>query len=89
MTQASDTVCSLDHTDALAGGDGVQLYDTKQYGSVIWGLKLQDRNPTTAAKDDTWAPLGIVEGPTEPRKLDSILARVIQFFTDHDPGTFS
>lgn len=73
-------------TSRRAGGDGAQPYDSKEHSTLLWGLKLQDRDPTVAAKDDTWAPLGMCEGPTEPKNMDSILERILQFFKDHDPG---
>lgn len=71
-----------------SGGDGAQLFDNKRHGAIIWGLKLQDRDPTVASKDDTWAPLGVVQGPTEPKNMASILGSVQAFFMAHDPGFF-
>lgn len=61
----------------------------KQHGALIWGMRLQELNADLAAKNDTWAPLGVVEGPTEPTRLDSIFSSLEEFFLAHDPGMAS
>ena len=53
---------------------------------MIWGLKLQDRDPANAAKDDTWAPVGVAEGPTEPKQMTGLLETLLDWFLEHDPG---
>lgn len=62
------------------------MFLNKQHGSVIWGIRLQELHPALAAKHDAWAPLGVVQGPTEPRNMDSILSSAVDFFARHDPG---
>ena len=69
-----------------AGADGGQLFVNKQHGALIWGMRLQELHADMAAKNDTWAPLGVVEGPTEPTRLDSIFSSLEDFFLAHDPG---
>ena len=49
---------------------------------------MQDRDPLAAAKDDTFAPAGMVQGVTEAKYMGSILERTEKFFADHDPGVF-
>lgn len=71
----------------LAGGDGAQLYVNKQHGTTIWGIRLLDLPPHLSHCNDAWIPLGVVEGPSEPTNMDSILADVLEFFRKHDPGT--
>eukprot|EP00892_Ulva_mutabilis_P005904 jgi/Ulvmu1/3686/UM017_0102.1 len=68
------------------GADGGQLFVNKQHGALIWGIRLQELHDGMAAKNDTWAPLGVVEGPTEPNRLDSVLESLEDFFLAHDPG---
>ena len=58
----------------------------KQHGALIWGMRLQDLHEGMHAKNDTWAPLGVVEGPTEPTRLDGIFESLEEFFLAHDPG---
>lgn len=65
------------------------MFVDNKHGAVMWGFKLQDRSPAVAAKDDAWAFGGMVEGPTEAKNMDSILARIHQFFWEHDPGMYS
>ena len=72
-----------------AGADGGQLFVNKQHGALIWGMRLQELHADMAAKNDTWAPLGVVEGPTEPTRLDSIFSSLEEFFLAHDPGMAS
>lgn len=62
------------------------MFLNKQHGSIIWGLKIQGLDPATAAKHESWVPLGVVQGPTEPRTMEFILASLLQFFLEHDPG---
>lgn len=69
-----------------AGGDGAQVFINKQHGSIIWGLKIHGMHPEFAAKNDVWVPLGLVQGPTEPTTMGSILHSIIEFFAAHDPG---
>lgn len=68
------------------GADGAQLFDTKQYGALICGLKLQELHPSLASKVEATAPLLVVEGPTEPSSLEHILRDLVEFFLAHDPG---
>lgn len=70
----------------FAGGDGAQVFLNKQHGSVIWGLKIQGLHPAFASKNDVWVPLGVVQGPTEPSTMESILQSLLDFFSAHDPG---
>lgn len=72
-----------------AGGDGAQLFDTKQHGSLVCGLKLLGLNPADASKNDAWATTLVVCGPSEPSTMKHLLASMIQFFVDHDPGKVS
>lgn len=58
----------------------------KQHGSIVWGIRMQELHPAMAAKHDAWAPLGVVQGPTEPRSMDGILSSAVDFFARHDPG---
>ena len=68
------------------GADGAQLFDTKQHGSLVCGLKLLGLLPEDASKNEYWAPYLVVNGPTEPQTLQFILAPLLRFFVDHDPG---
>lgn len=62
------------------------MFVNKPYGSLIWGMKLFGLPPELAAKHDAWAPLGVVQGPTEPGNLSSIFRSLNDFFYAHDPG---
>lgn len=75
-----------DRTQIGAGGDGGQVFDSKPYGTLIWGIKLFGLPPALAAKHDAWAPLGVVQGPTEPGDFGSIFGSLNDFFCQHDPG---
>ena len=68
------------------GADGAQLFDTKQHGSLVAGLKVLGLQPEDASKNEVWAPYMVVNGPTEPHTLEHILAPLVQFFVNHDPG---
>lgn len=71
---------------AYTGADGAQLFDSKQYGALICGLKLQELHPSLASKVEASAPLLVVQGPTEPTTLRFILQDLVDFFLKHDPG---
>lgn len=43
-------------------------------------------HPEFAAKNEVWIPLGVVQGPTEPSTMTSILESLVHFFWAHDPG---
>ena len=81
-----DIACGRKGQHANAGGDGAQIFLNKQHGSIIWGLKIHGMHPAFAAKNDTWIPLGVVQGPTEPKMMESILQSLLEFFMAHDPG---
>jgi hypothetical protein len=61
----------------------------KQHGSLIWGLHVQEVPAHLAAKHATWAPLGVVEGPTEPKSMQWMLEEMEYFFYKHDPGAIT
>lgn len=69
-----------------AGGDGVQIYTNKVYGTLACGLKLTDAPEGLQAKNITWSPVCIVQGPTEPGSYHDVMAPIIEFFEKHDPG---
>lgn len=70
------------------GGDGGQMFVNKQYGTLIWGLRLHDLPPELAHANTSWAPLGLVQGPNEPTRMAGLLKPVVEFFAKHDPGEF-
>ena len=72
--------------DGCAGGDGAQLFDTKQHGSLVCGLKLLGLHPSQGSKNDAWATTVVVCGPSEPSTLKHILESMLNFFYEHDPG---
>lgn len=69
-----------------AGGDGVQIFTNKVYGTLVVGLRLTEAPAGMVAKNVTWAPVCIVQGPTEPKSLHDVLAAIKAFFEKHDPG---
>lgn len=69
-----------------AGGDGAQVFLNKQYGSIIWGIRLLDLPPALAKKHGAWVTIGVVQGPTEAKSMDSILESFVQWLIIHDPG---
>lgn len=38
------------------------------------------------AKNSTWSPVSIVQGPTEPGSYHDVMAPIREFFEKHDPG---
>ena len=50
------------------------------------GLRLTEAPAGMIAKNVTWAPVCIVQGPTEPKSLHDVLAAIRGFFEKHDPG---
>ena len=73
-----DIACRENALHTHAGGDGAQIFLNKQHGSIIWGLKIHGMHPAFAAKNDTWIPLGVVQGPTEPKMMESILQSLLE-----------
>lgn len=69
-----------------AGGDGVQIFTNKVYGTLVVGLRITEAPAGLVMKNVTWAPVCIVQGPTEPGSLHEILAGIRAFFEKHDPG---
>ena len=78
--------CRENALHAHAGADGAFILLNKQHGSIIWGLKIHGMHPAFATKNDTWIPLGVVQGPTEPKMMESILQSFLEFFMAHDLG---
>lgn len=72
---------------AGAGGDGGQMFINKRHGTLIWGLRMLDLPHELGYTKAAWAPLGLVQGPTEPTSLADILQQDVDFFVKHDPGT--
>lgn len=70
----------------LAGGDGAQVFLNRIYGVLMCGLRLTEAPEGMVAKNVTWSPLNVVQGPSEPKSLHGVLAAVVAFFTAHDPG---
>lgn len=68
------------------GGDGGQMFDNKQYGTLVWGLRLLDLPPELSHANNSWAPLGLVQGPNEPTRMEGLLEPLVKFFARHDPG---
>lgn len=77
-----DKCCTYLH----AGGDGVQIYTNKVYGTLACGLKLTDAPEGLQAKNITWSPVCVVQGPTEPGSYHDVMGPILEFFEKHDPG---
>jgi len=69
-----------------AGGDGAQVFLNRIYGVLVCGLRITESPAGTEAKNVTWGPLSVVQGPTEPKSMHGVMAEVLAFFKKHDPG---
>lgn len=69
-----------------AGGDGAQVFLNRIYGVLMCGLRITEAPEGMVAKNVTWSPLNVVQGPTEPKSLHGVLGEVLAFFKAHDPG---
>lgn len=72
----------------VAGGDAGKIFNCRAWSSTVLGLRRFDLDPAANAKDFSWAPLIILQGPTEPVTFEYILAPSVDFFYCHDPGVF-
>lgn len=52
----------------------------------MMGLRRLDVGAEFRGKRMTWVPLVVLEGPSEPSSLNSILKPTMDFFCKHDPG---
>lgn len=62
------------------------MYKRKSRSTFIVGIRRLDVGAEYNGKRMTWAPVIILEGPSEPPSLSSILQPTIDFFSDHCPG---
>lgn len=87
-THSSESM-AVSHSNVCtrAGGDGVQIFTNKVYGTLVVGLRITEAPAGMIAKNVSWAPVCIVQGPTEPKSLHDILAAIKGFFEAHDPGS--
>jgi len=69
-----------------AGGDGAQVFLNRVYGVMVCGLRITEAPAGMEAKNVTWGPLNVTQGPTEPKSLHGVLADLLAFFKRHDPG---
>lgn len=69
-----------------AGADGGQMFKGKSHSTFVIGIRRLDVGPEYRGKKVTWAPVLVLEGPTEPPCLDSILQPLVDFFVAHSPG---
>lgn len=56
---------------------------------MVLGIRRYDLDPAFNAKDFSWAPLIVLEGPTDAPTYDYILRPTVDFFDQHDPGETS
>lgn len=68
------------------GGDGVQLLNWGKRTATVIALKCEDLPIHLVQTARAVAPLIIIEGPTEPGNLNSILQRTVDFLCEHAPS---
>lgn len=56
----------------------------REYGSLVYGLRLEDLPDYLVAKNSAWEIAGCVDGPTEPKEYKYVLQHIFQFFDEHD-----
>ena len=64
----------------------MQIFSTKVYGTLVCGLRLMEVPGGMGAKNASWSPVLIVQGPTEPGSLRGVTEAIKAFFMKHDPG---
>lgn len=72
-----------------AGADGGQVFKIKSHSTLVVGLRRLDVGAEFRGKQMTWAPLIVIEGPTEPPTLNHILRPTVKYFCDHNPGVLT
>jgi len=62
------------------------MFKGKSHSTFVIGIRRLDVGPEYRGKKVTWAPVLVLEGPTEPPCLESILQPLVDFFVAHSPG---
>ena len=65
------------------------MFKKKSHSTFVIGIRRLDVGAEYRGKKGTWAPVIVLEGPTEPPNLQWILQELVAAFVAHAPGLSS